>query len=153
MQVKEMMHKNPVCCTPETRLNDVARLMVDCDCGAIPVVEDMKTLKPIKGIVTDRDIVCRILAEDKNPLRYRAKDCMSEPVATVKQEDSVETAVEIMEKYQIRRIPVVDQNGACCGLVTQAQIAKRLPEEKAGELLKSVSQPTEEPSRVPAGVA
>lgn len=152
MRVQEIMHRDPVCCTPETKLNDVARLMVVCDCGAIPVVEDMKALRPVKGIITDRDIVCRILAEDRNPLRFAAKDCMSSPVASIGPDDSIDTAVERMEEYQIRRLPVVDEDGACVGLITQAQIAKQLPEDRVGELLKSLSRRTEESSRVPAAL-
>jgi CBS domain-containing protein len=84
MQVKEMMTANPVCCTSDTSLADVARLMVVKDCGEIPVVEDTVSRLPI-GVVTDRDIVCRTIADDLNPLDLTAADCMTKPIVTVTQ--------------------------------------------------------------------
>src|SRR5439155_20461807 len=86
MKVREIMTPEPATCTPQTSLQDVAKLMVEHDCGAIPVVDQQG--KPI-GIVTDRDIVCRTVAAAKNPLQEAAEQCMSSPVATVSEESSV----------------------------------------------------------------
>src|SRR5437773_9067219 len=122
MKIKELMTKNPACCTPDTNLQRVASMMVECNCGEIPVVESQQTMKPV-GVVTDRDIACRAVAKGKNPLQMTAKDCMSMPVVTVTPENTVEESLRLMKKHQIRRIPVVDQRGACCGIVAQADLA------------------------------
>ena len=71
MYVRELMSRDPAVCTPETSLSDVARLMVDCDCGEIPVVEAGDSGKPI-GVITDRDIACRAVARGLNPLELTA---------------------------------------------------------------------------------
>lgn len=82
MQVKDVMTANPACCTAETNLREVAQLMVEHDCGEIPVVANKDTKKPV-GVVTDRDIVCRTVAKGTNPLDLTAADCMSQPCVTV----------------------------------------------------------------------
>lgn len=147
MQVKDVMTNNPACCTVDTKLQEVAQMMVENDCGCIPVVENEETLKPI-GIVTDRDICCRTIAEGKNPLDMTAGDVMSSPVATVKREDSVDDCGHIMEENQIRRVPVVDQQGGCCGMVAQADLALKASEDTTADVVKQVSQPTQAASRV-----
>jgi CBS domain-containing protein len=101
-------------------------------------------------MVTDRDIVCRLIAAGKNPLEATVKECMSSPAVAVKPEDSVDHVANVMESKQIRRIPVVDETGAVVGLVTQAHIAKNTSESQAGELLKSISRKSSEPSKVGA---
>ena len=79
MQVKDVMTANPACCTPNNALPEVARMMVDNDCGEIPVVENQEKKIPV-GVITDRDIVCRAVANDKNPLELKVKDCMTKPI-------------------------------------------------------------------------
>lgn len=140
MQVKDIMTKDPACCTADTNLKDVARMMVDCDCGGIPVIDNQQTKKPI-GVVTDRDITCRTIAEGKNPLGMTAKDCMTKPAFTVTPETNMEECCELMEEKHIRRIVVVDQKGGCCGIVAQADLAQNAPEEEAAKFLKEVSEP------------
>ena len=139
MQVKDIMTREPSCCTPDTNLQEVARLMVECDCGEIPVVENRQSMKPV-GVVTDRDICCRTVAEGKNPLEMTARDCMSSPCVTVTKEMGVEDCCRVMEENQIRRVPVVDERGACCGIVAQADIAQRASERETAEVVKEVSR-------------
>ncbi|MBV9079503.1 MAG: CBS domain-containing protein [Elusimicrobia bacterium] len=150
MQVKEMMNKNPVCCLPDTSVREIAEMMVEHDCGSVPVVENGETNKPLLGIVTDRDIVCRLVAAGKNPLDAVVKECMTTPAVQVTPQDSIEDAARIMEENQIRRIPVVDDTGAVCGILTQAHIAKNSSKARAGELLQSISKKTGTPSAVGA---
>lgn len=140
MQVKEIMTEKPVCCTPDTKLQNVAQLMCEQNCGEIPVVDGKKTMKPI-GVITDRDIVCRTLAKGKNPLESTATECMTKPAITVNPETSIGECCRLMEEFQIRRIPVVDKNGACCGIVAQADVARCAPEYEAASLVKEVSLP------------
>jgi len=139
MQVKDIMTDNPACCTPDTSLRDVARMMVDCDCGEIPVVDTAQ--RPI-GVVTDRDITCRAVAQGKNPLEMKASDVMSHPVVTVRPDTDIDDACDAMETHQVRRVPVVDDDGRICGIVAQADVARNAPDEETAEMVKDVSQPT-----------
>lgn len=141
MRVDEVMTKNPSCCSPDTPLLDVARMMVECDCGEIPVLDSRQSGRPV-GVITDRDIVCRTVAQGRNPLDLTANDCMTSRVVTVTSDKSVDECCELMERHQIRRIPVVDAQGICCGIVSQADIARRVSERAAGEVVRDVSKPS-----------
>ena len=145
MQVKEVMTANPACCTPDTPLPEVARMMVDKDCGEIPVVDNKESRIPV-GVVTDRDIVCRTIAKDKNPLELTAADCMSTSIVTVTPDTLVEECCRIMEEKQIRRVPVVDANGACSGIVALADLAREAKSGVAGAVVKEVSEPNKSTS-------
>ena len=138
MQVREIMSADAICCSPSTSLTEVAQMMVAQDCGEIPVCDEAG--KPI-GVVTDRDIVCRVVARNKNPGSLRASDCMSSPVVTIRPDASVEECAELMESYQIRRVPVVERNGSCCGMVAQADFATKASPETSIEVVAAVSEP------------
>lgn len=140
MQVKDVMTPDPACCTADTGLQEVAKLMVDHDCGEIPIVDGKETKKPI-GVITDRDIVVRSVAKGKNPLDLTAADCLSKPCVTVTPEMSMEECGNILEKNKIRRVPVVDQSGAICGIVAVADIALRAGGTVTNEVVKEVSEP------------
>lgn len=141
MQVKDIMTENPICCIPTTTLEEVARMMVENDCGAIPVVEDQEGWKPI-GIITDRDITCRAVAEGRNPLELAAGDILSASPVTTVPETSLEECERLMEEHQLRRILVVDADGGCCGIVSLADIARNAPEVEIGEVVEEVSRPS-----------
>ena len=140
MQVKEVMTANPACCTPDTPLPQVAKMMVDNDCGEIPVVDSQERKIPL-GVVTDRDIVCRTVAENRNPLELTAADSMSTPIVTVNPDTLVKECCRIMEEKQIRRVPVVDADGALCGIVALADLAREANDGVAGQVVKEVSEP------------
>ena len=140
MTVRDLMTSNPACCTMDTPLQDVARLMVDCDCGEIPVVERADLKRPV-GVVTDRDIVCRAVAEARNPLSMSAGDVMTTPAVTVREDDDLDTVKGLMETHQIRRVPVVGREGAICGIVSLADIARRDSRKDVGEVVRQVSIP------------
>ncbi len=139
MEVREIMSENPACATAETNLQEVARMMVDNDCGCIPIVDREDTKRPI-GMLTDRDITIRTVAEGKNPLNLTAGDVMTENVVTVTPDMSVEECCNLMEDKQIRRIAVVDQKGACCGMVAQADIAINAGDRKTADMVQEVSK-------------
>jgi CBS domain-containing protein len=141
MQVKEVMTADPACCTSDTPITAVAKLMVENDCGEIPVVEDKATRLPV-GVITDRDIVCRLIAKGINPAGAIASECMSKPILTVTPDMSLEECCTILEKNQIRRVPVVDEHGSCVGIVALADIALHTSKNVAGEVVKEVSEPT-----------
>lgn len=141
MTAKELMTPDPVCCTRDTPLQEVARMMAQHDCGEIPVVE-RQDVKKVVGVVTDRDIVCRAVAEGKNPATLNAETVMTSPAVTVQERADSDEVTRTMETHQIRRVPVVDQNGALCGIVAQADIARHLARKDVGELVRGVSAPT-----------
>jgi CBS domain-containing protein len=149
MQVKDIMTKNPACCTTGSTLQEVARLMVEHDCGESPVVENMQSRKVV-GVITDRDITCRTVALGKNPLEMTAGECMSSPCITVTPEMSVDDCCQVMKEYQVRRVPVMDENGACCGIVAQADIAQHTSNHETAKVVKGVSQSKKSGSGVAA---
>jgi CBS domain-containing protein len=140
MQVKEIMTSDPFCCTADTSLEEVAKAMVEHDCGEIPIVRTSKD-RTLVGVVTDRDIVCRLVAQGRNPVDESAESCMSTPVVSVRETTPVEECARIMEESQIRRVPVVNGGGMCCGIVSQADIAKHASRKITADLVKDVSQP------------
>jgi CBS domain-containing protein len=116
-------------------------MMIDNDCGEIPVIDNNSSRVPV-GVVTDRDIVCRTVANGLNPVELTAVDCMSKPCVTVTPDMSLEECCRIMEEKQIRRVPVVDASGSCSGIVALADIALHTKQSVAGEVVKEVSVPT-----------
>lgn len=139
MQVKDIMTSNPGCCTPGTSLEEVAKMMVDHDCGCIPVVDGNDTKMPV-GMITDRDITCRVVAQGKNPLELTARDAMTSTVLSVTPETSLEDCLNLMEDGQVRRIAVVDENGAVCGILAQADIAENAGDRATAEVVQEVSR-------------
>jgi CBS domain-containing protein len=137
-RVRDVMTQHPTCCRPDTSLREVAEMMVACDCGEIPVCDDAR--KPI-GVVTDRDIVCRLLAKGHDPLHATPRDCMSRPVITCMPETRIDECARLMQRHQIRRVPIVDRNGTLVGMVAQADLARRSPHPVAAEMLEDVSEP------------
>jgi CBS domain-containing protein len=138
MKVSELMTPDPVCCTPETTIEDVARMMRANDCGEIPVVQSAQTRRLV-GVITDRDVVCRAVADGKAPATTNVSACMSTPVVTVGPDTSLEDCRTLMEEHQIRRVPVVNGNDIC-GIVSQADIAVKAPASATGELVREVSK-------------
>ena len=136
MLVKNAMTWNPASCTPETKLADVARLMAQYDCGEIPVCENEKVL----GVITDRDIAIRAVAERRNLHDVPARQVMSAPAITVEQTDDVYLAMRLMKERQIRRLPVTS-NGKLVGMLSIGDIALKIAVPISGELLASVSKP------------
>ena len=140
IRVKDIMSKDPVYCTADTNLEFVAKLMLEHDCGEIPIVNNEVDLQPV-GVITDRDIVCRSVAAGKNPLVMTARECMSRPCITINPDVMIEDCCRILEENKIRRIPVVDERGCCCGIISQADIATHHLKNQIVEILEEVSQP------------
>lgn len=140
MKARDLMNEPKGRCTPDTPLQDVAKMMLACDCGAIPVIEGEQNPR-LAGIVTDRDIVVRLLAQGENPLEKTAGDCMTSPVHTVTPDTDERELCAVMEQHQVRRVPVVDEQGVCCGIIAQADLARKAPEDETAEVLRDISQP------------
>jgi CBS domain-containing protein len=136
----EIMTKDPVCCFPTDDVQKAADLMKQHDIGPLPVVED-DTVKKLIGIVTDRDLVVNVLAEKLNPSKTRIAEVMTRDPISCHENDSLYEALDKMSSYQVRRIPVVDDNNCIIGIIAQADIATRVENpEVAGEVVKEVSQ-------------
>lgn len=145
MQVREIMTDSPASVNPSSSLQEAAEKMRDHDCGALPVVNGEGASSPV-GIITDRDITVRVVAQGDNPLQGRVKDAMTETAVTVKQDADIQEAERLMEEEKIRRIIVVNDSDECVGIVSQADLALRLNEEEAGEVVEEVSEPSRAPS-------
>ncbi len=139
MNVKEIMTKEPACCLSKTNLQEVAHLMVENDCGAIPIVENFET-KKLVGIITDRDVTCNTVAQGKKPLEMCASEIMTFPVVSLTPEASLDECCKVMEENKIRRLLVVDDESVCCDIVAQAEIARKAPESETAGLVKDVSK-------------
>ena len=140
MRVQEIMTREPACCTRDTRIEEVARMMREHDCGGIPVVLNADDRVPL-GMVTDRDIVVRTIAHGRNPLDLTAGQVMTSPVVTVTDHDSLEECSQKLEENQVRRAPVIDDKGRCCGIIAQADLARSAPGTLTAEVVRTVSQP------------
>lgn len=138
MDVRSVMTSDPACCSRQTPLPDVAKMMLDNDCGEIPVVDDGGS--PL-GVVTDRDITTRVVAQGRDAANCTAADAMSSPAQTVRLDSSIEEAVNTMETAQIRRVPVIDESGKVCGMVSQADVALANKDGRTGEVVREVSRP------------
>ena len=121
-RVRDIMTRDPQCVTQNEMLGRVAKMMRDGDCGAIPVIAGDND-KKIIGMITDRDIVIRVVADGKNPGDVPVQTAMTKEIYSVKEDDSVEKVFKVMSDRQVRRVPVVDQNGQLVGIVAQADIA------------------------------
>ena len=136
--VKDIMTPEPAVCAPDTGLGQVARLMREHDCGELPVVESMESRKLV-GVITDRDIVTRALAQDKNPLDLTARDCMTSPAFSVTQETAVSQLCSLLEEKQVRRAPVVDADKKVIAIVSQADVALKTSPQWTAEVVRQVS--------------
>lgn len=136
--VEMLMTREPVSCFANTPLSDVAAMMLRHDCGQIPVVDAEG--KPL-GVVTDRDIVTRLVATGRNPVQEAASVAMTSPARTVTADTSLKDCLAMMEEAQIRRVPVVDAQGRLQGMLAMADVALTGKQKISAELLKEVSAP------------
>jgi CBS domain-containing protein len=144
VKASELMTKSPACCTPDDTARDAARTMRESDCGLIPIVES----KRVVGVVTDRDIAVRAVAEGKSP-DTRLRDIMTASVGCCGPDDDVKDVERTMADRQVRRVVIVDETGECAGIISQADIARAaergrsqdITEAEVGLLVETISQP------------
>ncbi len=135
MKVKDAMHKGAEWVTPQTALADVARKMRDLDIGAIPVGENDRLI----GMVTDRDITCRGLANGGDCTELTAHDVMSKGILYCNDTEDLEDALRIMEQKQVRRLPVINDKKRMVGMLSLGDIAHAASHELSGEVTAAVS--------------
>ena len=138
--VRDAMTPNVRSATSTESLAEVAKKMRDEDVGSLPVVEDERVV----GIVTDRDIVVRAVAERIDPHSIRVGEVASREVVTVEPEQDLDEALALMASHRVRRLPVVE-GGRLVGVLAQADVALVAKDKNAGEMLEEISQPTSTP--------
>ena len=141
---RDVMTEHPATCTVDAPLGAVAKLMVQHDCGEIPVLDESGDLV---GVVTDRDIVCRLVASGKNPLECTAEMAMTSPPISVTTDAPLDEVLGVMERHQIRRVPVLDQDDRCVGMIGQADLVWAAGGKDVVKLIRDVSRDTDQPSR------
>ena len=142
MRARELMTAEPVCCTPDQTVREAAQLMGQHDCGCIPVVEDTETNRLV-GVITDRDITCRCTAKGMGPDTEITR-VMSRDPKCCGPDDDVGTIEKIMAGAQVRRVPVVDRDGCCLGIVAQADLARNaraVSDQEVGKVVEQISAP------------
>lgn len=139
MDIRSVMTPDPTTCTPDATLRQAAQMMKQHDCGQIPVVDQQR--QPL-GVITDRDIAVRAVAEGSDLANATVGDYMTSPVTTVPQDSSLNDVARLMEQNQIRRVVVVDPKGCVAGIVAQADVALTGRDGKTAEVVKQVSQPS-----------
>jgi CBS domain-containing protein len=135
MKVKEMMHKGAEYVAPNAKLQVIAKKMRDYDIGSIPVCDGGRLI----GMVTDRDIAIRALANGKDVSKLEAKDVMSKDVIFCRDTEQAEDAIRIMEENQIRRLPVLNEAKKLIGMVSLGDISHALSQDLTGEVTRAVS--------------
>jgi CBS domain-containing protein len=142
MRVRDVMTPDPAVCTPDSTARDAATLMRDNDCGSVPVVVSDSSRKLV-GMVTDRDLAIRALAEGKGP-ETRVRELMTDDPTSAAPDDEVEIVREVMVAQQVRRVPVVDEDGLIVGIVAQADIAREdgaASDQEVGRIVEAISNP------------
>ena len=139
MKAQDIMTKNPSTVTPETPVQDAARLMKNEDVGIIPVVESHGS-KKLVGVITDRDIAIRVVAEGKASSSSWVRDVMTSNITTSAPGDSVKDVMELMGREQVRRIPIVDK-GELVGIIAQADIVREADDKRAERTVEKISEP------------
>jgi CBS domain-containing protein len=133
--VKDAMTADVKTAAPSQSLTDVARLMKQEDVGSVPVVDGERLV----GVVTDRDIVVRGIADGSDPHAIKAGDIASRDVVTVRPDDDLDAALRLMAQHQVRRLPVVD-DGQLVGVVAQADVAHEAKEKDVGHVVEEISR-------------
>lgn len=147
MQVRKIMTSNPACVTPEDTARDAARLMKEHNCGCLPVVENQQSMRLV-GVVSDRDLAIRALAEGKGS-DTKVSQLMSRDPSCCSPDTDLSEVERIMSERQVRRVPVVDSSGRCVGMVAQADLAlsegDAVSDREMARTVERISKPTDAP--------
>ncbi len=142
MKARDIMTENPACVTPESTVQEAARLMESQDVGSLPVVESSSS-KRLVGVVTDRDLTIRVLARGESG-STQVRNAMSSDVQCARPEDSLDDVESTMGRHQVRRLPVVDEQNRVLGMIAQADLArerKAVGEKDFAKVIEKISEP------------
>ncbi len=135
MLVKDVMTTSPACCGPNDRIDTVAKLMLEHDCGMIPVCDGTRVI----GVITDRDITCRTVATGKTPMAVPVSEVMTRTIHSIRDDETVEAAIDLMKTKQIRRVLVLNEKGKLVGVVSPADLAPIFASTNVADFLLAVS--------------
>jgi CBS domain-containing protein len=146
MTCREVMTPDPVCCIPTDTAVGIAKLMKAENIGSVPICDDRRS-KRLLGIVTDRDLVLKVIGQSRDPRTTRAEEVMTQAPVACRGEDDLQRALDLMQKNQVRRIPVVAENQELIGIIAQADVALRVGQpRKTGEVVQEISRPSQQPA-------
>lgn len=137
MKVKDAMHKGAEWVSPDTPLTEVARKMKELDVGSIPVGENDRLV----GMVTDRDIACRAVADGRDCDAVTAREVMTDGIIFCRDMEELDDALRIMEQKQIRRLPVINEQKRLVGMLSLGDVSQTAPHALTGEVTAAVSAP------------
>jgi CBS domain-containing protein len=137
MKIREIMTPGALCVQPEESVQDAAALMRQLDVGVLPVLKGSTVL----GMITDRDITIRAVAEGRTPANTQVREVMTPGVYFVYDDQSIEDALDVFKEHQIRRVPVVSRDHRLLGILSLGDVAVDADAARSGETLKQVSQP------------
>ncbi len=141
MTCQDIMTQDLVCCTPRDTAQRAAQLMRDRNVGPIPICE-REDNKVLIGMVTDRDLALRVIAEGRNPATTPLGEVMTKDIVFCRPDDDLDAALRLMEEQKVRRIPVVDRQNRIIGIIAQADVATRLRDtDKTAEVVSEISKP------------
>ncbi|HKD86370.1 MAG TPA: CBS domain-containing protein [Terriglobales bacterium] len=140
MKIREVMTAKPVCCLPGDTAQRVAQIMRDQNVGSVPVVADYESRKLV-GMITDRDLCCAVVAEGVDPKNTEISRFVSTDIVTCRDGENLDNCERLMQQHQLRRIPVVDGEGRCIGIVAQADLALKDKPEKVSKTVGEISKP------------
>lgn len=135
MKVREIMHEGVTWVGPEAKVTELARKMRDEDIGSIPIGENDRLI----GMVTDRDIVCKGIADGRDLDSLTARDLLTGPIVYCRDEEEVEDAVRIMEEHAVRRLPVIDGNKRMVGMLSMGDVADFASRNITAEMTRAVA--------------
>ena len=133
--VQEAMTSNPTAITPDTTAQEAARLMKTEDVGALPIVDDGR----LTAVITDRDLATRLLAEGRGA-ETPVRDVASQDLVTIDPQQNLDEAARLMAEHQVRRLPVVEEDGRLVGMLAQADVAQAGHDTLTGEVVQKISQ-------------
>ncbi len=141
MKIQDIMTRDPSCVSPDSTVREAAQLMKRDDTGIIPVVNGSSD-KRLLGVITDRDIAIRCVAEGKDGSCHVRDVMSSDDLATCNLNDDVDSVMNAMRTEKVRRIPIVDERGSLVGIVAQSDVLRKTRDtHKAGETVEQISQP------------
>ena len=135
-RIREIMTSNPSTIEPDKTVVDAARIMKQEDAGVVPVTENGR----LTGMVTDRDIAIRVVAEGKDPQSTTVQEVASKNLVTLDPEQELDEALRLMAQHQVRRLPVVEEDGRLVGIVAQADVARKGDDTQTGQVVQEISE-------------
>ena len=134
--VKDAMTSNPCTIDADQTVEYAARMLKQENVGLAPVVEGNRLV----GTLTDRDIVVRVVAEGRDPKTVKTREVASKDIVTIDPEQDLDEALRLMASHQVRRLPVVEEDGRVVGVLAQADVAQEAKEKKVGEMVEEISK-------------